>query len=204
MSKILNAIPPQGFELIRDKVLSILTTEIAAQFALTGIAANNATLYLERTVPYDASDLPAINVGIQRGEFDGQSAVSVDNTVFINIDVYCNAKSSSSERGDSLSRVNLERLLGVCRAILEAPVYKKLEFDEVPFIQSVAVITLEIAEGDREKRVQDAIGTSMGRLVLAVKCTEVTQLVLTTAFEGSDTSLNLGLTDKGYAYVVEN
>lgn len=204
MSKILSIIPPQGFELIRDNVFSILTTEIAAQYALTGEADNNATVYLEKTVPYDFTNLPAINVNIQRAEFDGASAISVDDTVFINIDVYHRSKSNPDSDGDSLSRLKLERVLGLCRAILENPVYKKLEFDGIPFIQNVRIITMEIAESDREKQVQDAVSNAMGRLVLAVKATEVTEEVLTVAYAGSDTSLTLALTDKGYQYIVEN
>jgi hypothetical protein len=195
MSKILNAIPPQGFELVRDRIALILTTELAAQFALTANEDNNATVYIERNVPVDHSEMPIVNVSVGRADFDSQTIIDTKDTVIFRIDCYHKSKTEGSDDGDTLSNLKLQRLIGICRAILENPVYKRLDFP-APFIENRKVVSMEFSDSAK----QDALSTSMGRLTFSVTIAEVTQLVLTTILGGSDTTMTLELTDKGYIY----
>lgn len=199
MSKILDPIPPQGFELVRDRIALILADEIANQYLLTANEDINATVFLERTVPVDHTECPVVNVSLRTANFADHVAINTDDTVFFNIDVYHKSKTEGDSKGDSLSNLKLQRLLGLCRAILENPVYKRLDFNGVAFIQNRHFESMEIAEPGK----QDALSTSMGRLVFSVRIPEVTQLVLTTIAGGFDTSMKMELTDKGYTFTVD-
>ena len=62
----------QKFELIRDRIAEILSTEIANQATIEGhdLWTENIFVWLERTAPFDKSELPCINVSMSSGEFD--------------------------------------------------------------------------------------------------------------------------------------
>lgn len=200
MSKILNPIPPQGFEIVRDRIALILTTELSAQFSLTGEQDNNATVYLERTVPVNQSEMPIVNVGVQRSDLSSQSVVQTQETILFNIDVYHKSKTVGDLDGDSLANLKMQRLLGICRAILENPVYKRLDFDPaISFIENRVITSIEIGESKRG----DALSTSVGRIVFSVRIPEVTQLLLGEILGGTDTEIRLELTDKGYKYTTD-
>jgi len=197
LSKITTIIPIQNFELIRDRVAQILTDELAQQFVLSGDADNNATVFLERTIPVDKTETPLVNVNLNRVSLETQVQVNTDAVVLFNIDVYHSSKSDSTNAGDQLAVLKLHRLMGICRAILEDPQYKTLGF-ATPFIMNRHVESLDIAESGK----QDAVSFSMGRLVFSVKIPENTALLVPTVAAGFDTSLTLELTAKGYQFIV--
>ncbi len=202
MSKITDEILPQNFEIIRDRIVLILTTELAGQFVITGNEENNATVELEKGNPVDAGETPLVDVSIERAQFDGHTAISTDDTVIYSIDCYHKAKSTIGTQGDISSNLKLERLMGICRAILENPIYKQLDFDdpELPSpsnpINHRKFVAMEINRAQKP----DAANAVMGRLSFSVKVQEQTQLLLGLPLAGSDTKVKLGLTDKGYTY----
>lgn len=197
MSKIDNTIPAQGFEIVRDRIASILAIELANQFVLTGNEDNNAPVVLERSVAFKHTEMPIVNVSLQRADYANQSTVSSEETVLYTIDIYHKSKTEGPDPGDSLASLKMQRLMGVCRAILENPVYKRLDFPyDVPFISNVHIESMEVGEPKRE----DTLSTSLGQLVLSVRIPEVTQLLLGQLLDGIDTSVQLELTEKGYKY----
>lgn len=199
MSVIENVIPQQAFERIRDRIGSILLDEINHQVLISYDNEIEAGVYIERFVPFDKTEMPAINVTLARGSYDNKNSISADGTYNYSIDVYTSAKSSDAKKGDSLSAVRLHRLLGICRAILENPQYKTLGF-AAPFIARVSVVDINIAEPIK----QDAISVIMGRLTLAVRVPENVELITPRLIEGYDTTVKLGLTNKGYQFSGDN
>lgn len=197
MSKILTVIGPQSFELVRDRVAEILADELAEQFILTGNDDNNATVFLERTIPVDKTEPPIIIVAIQRSAMADHSTTNTDEMLTINIDGYHKSKSSNTNKADQSSMLKLQRLLGICRAILEDPQYKTLGFQN-PFIMSRRFESLDFADPGK----QDASSISMGRLVFNVRIPENTALLVPVVADGFDTKMTLVLTDKGYTYTV--
>jgi hypothetical protein len=198
MAKILGIIPAQSYELIRDRITLILGVEIANQFLLTSDDDIDAPVYMERYIPIDKTEPSIVNVCLASGNFDNKHQGCVDGNYIYNIDVYTRAETTSTDDGGTLSTTRLHKLLGVCRSILETPVYKKLEYDNINFICSTGVKTINISDPQNN---QDASGLMMGRLQFHVRVKETTELIEAAALAGQDTTVKLALTNKGYMYV---
>lgn len=199
ISKILLPIPPQKFELIRNRIAEILYIEIENQWVLSYDADLIIPVWVERTVPYDHNEAPCINVNLANGNYDNKDATIVDGTYQYNIDCYTKAKANGVDGGDKLATIKLHRLLGVCRAILENQAYFNLAFDQ-PYIGHTEVSSLSIAEPGNK----DADHVMMGRLTFTVRAPETSELKEANLIEGYDTSVKLLLTDKGYVFSGDN
>lgn len=195
MSVINGIIPSQKFETIRDKIGSILADELANQCSLTSDPVLDLDVWVERFIPFDESELPAVNVSLATGNFAGHTQKSTEGTYTYFIDVHTKAPTTAVDKGDSLAMVKLQKILGVCRAILEDPKYKTLGFD-APIIFNRKFETLAIADPGK----QDAASAVMGRLGFLVKTTETVELINAPLIGRSDTRIKLFETDKGYFY----
>ena len=200
MSKILQEIPPQGFELIRDKIGEILADEIAAQFAIHGDTERNPKVFVERITPIDKTELPLMNVLYSRSGYDNNSAINSDGKNTYNIDVYTSAKTKIAKKGGAESMDRLGRILGIIRAILESTFYLTLGFS-TPFIIRTEVTGIEIQD-PRDN--QDAANTVMGRLIFVVDVSEDVEQIQHVTAAGYDTQVKLHETEKGFVYVTDN
>jgi hypothetical protein len=196
MSLITQAIPPQAFELIRDRIGEILTTEINKQYTLTyDEELDIDAVWVERFIPFDKEEMPAINVTLISGNLSGHTQRNTDGQYTYAIDVYTKAKSRDDDPGDALATRRLHRLIGICRAILESPYYPTLAFTP-PFIANRHCESISIAEPGR----QDAVSAIMGRLTFVVRVPESMELKTPTSIAFSNTSVKINTTDKGYFY----
>lgn len=200
MSKITLEIPPQGFELIRDKIGEILADEILAQFAIHSDSERNAKVFIERITPIDKTEMPLINVLYSRSGYDNNSAINSDGKNTYNIDVYTSAKTKVVKRGGAESMARVGRILGIVRAILESPFYLTLGFAP-PFIIGTEVTGIEIQD-PRDN--QDAANTVMGRLIFVVDAKEDVEQIQPVTAEGYDTQVKLDETEKGFVYITDN
>ncbi len=200
MAKITTIIPAQAFEVVRDKIALILIDEIENQAGISYRKELDAKVTIERFIPYDEADLPAVNVVLARGDFDNQTTIDSDGTYRYNIDIYHKAKSKAGSRGDTLAMLNLQALLGVCRAILESSQYKTLGFDD-PFIMNRHVENIVIAEPADKK---DTISIVQARITFIVTVPEKVDATSADLIAGFDTQVKLGLTEKGYIYKGDN
>lgn len=212
-AKIVSLIPPQSFELVRDSIFQILANEIPSQYALSANDESlNADVFLERQVPLNYSEIPAVVVSV--GDIDssdtsdgGQSVVDSDPTVLYHIDCYQKAETTPTERGDTIARLRLHRLMGVVRAILTDAQYKFLNPNTVdvlnpPPLKGIVdrgrIINMMINDIGK----QDAVSTVMGRLVFEIRMSEVHELISTNTIEGSDTVVGFYLSNEGYKFTV--
>ncbi len=197
MSLIKSIIPPQNFELVRDRIGAILAEELAGQVILSDNMDLDVDVYVERFVRVNHSEMPVVNVLLARGEFAGQTAIQADGTQRYNVDVYTSAKAKEGQDGDSMAMIKLQRLLGVCRAIIEDPQYLTLGFapPSIMFrhVESIGVI-------DPPGKEEDATSSVIGRMVIVVKVGEVPVLKDGVAWVGSDTVMKLAETDLGYKF----
>jgi hypothetical protein len=196
MSKITEEIPAQAYELIRDRIGAILAVEIAAQVTNYGDYEIDANVWVERWKPFSHTEVPAINVQLARGNYDGQHQGSADGTFTYHVDVYDGAKSTTATDGDKRAALKVQKLLGVCRYILQHTAYKTLDFAP-PFIHRVTVTEFNIAQQGE----QDSTNQSMARLTVTVKAGELTTLLSAIAIDSHYSTVKLSTTDKGFLYI---
>jgi hypothetical protein len=200
MSLITGIIPPQNFEVVRDRIGVILADELAHQYQLNGNNADlKAPVFVERFTPFGQDELSAVNVCLAKGLFTGQTQVQTDGNYTFNIDVYHKAKSQANpdKKGDSLAMFRLQKILGMIRVILENPQYKTLGFTP-PSIMNRHVQSIEIA--DPFSKQHDAVSSVMGRLSYSVRVNETCDLLNPAMIGGYETKVKLYLTDEGYFY----
>lgn len=199
MSKITQVINRQAYEYIRDRILEILVDELDNQAIISYDADLEVNVFLEIANPLDKTELSAIVISLASGKYDNKHQGSVDGLYQFHIDCFTNAKTTAADAGDTISTVRLHKILGVCRSILEDPIYKTLGFVP-PFIMKTFVGEINIATPNKE----DASNTSMGRLLFNVVANETSKLIIPNLIEGYDTTVKIDNTGKGYFYQGEN
>ena len=195
-SVITGIIPPQQFEIIRDKIGLILYEEIKNQFALTTDQNLNVKTFVERFVPFDKTDFPCLNIIFSGGQYGNKNVKTVDGTYSFYVDVYTSAQSNVTATGDKEASFRLHKLLGICRAILENPQYRNLGFTNGQ-IGNATVSDISIQQPNNS---QDGTSSIMGRLTFNVRALECTQLLDAVLVNSTKTEVKLNLTDKGYLY----
>jgi len=212
MAKIIGKIPPQQYEIIRDRIAEILALELANQFSLYTAQeiiddpkqkVLQAAVYTERMVPVTIDETEIVNVQLAFGDFEGSTQVTTSDqsdalhTFFI--DCYSKGVANDNSSASKDSRLRLQRLIGVCRAVLMAPVYRLLDFP-APSLKRRKVVRVEMAEPKNEA---DAQAATIGRIIIEVEVPETVELLTPTALAGSDTEVKLVETDKGHKYVID-
>lgn len=199
-AKITQPITKRNYELIRDRILEILVTELDYQAQITYDAdIEECGVYLERGGSMDLVEFPAVVISTGMGEYGNKNQGSIDGTYKYFIDVYANAQTTGSQPGDYISAVKMQKILGVCMAILEDQAYKTLGFAP-PFIMKSQITDFNIAEPKKE----DSLNTAMGRASFSVSVNEKTNLKQGTLIDGYETTVRIDNTGKGYIYIGEN
>lgn len=201
MPKILTVIGPRAFEIIRNRIAEILTDEIAEQAALTSdLDFLNTEVFISSGGPEDMENLSRINVSLLNGNFGNDSRKSYDGKVKASylyaIDVYTNASNTKDSAADYLATVKCEKLIGLCFAILDNPIYRSLGYDAKSFIERVKCNDFNF----RSKNKVDSLNTEMGRLVFEVQADETVDLLTASVLSEFETKLTLDVSDKGYFY----
>lgn len=200
MAVITGEIATQSFELVRDRIAEILADELPEQFVLSTASSDlksvlQAEVYTERVVPFDKTDLPCINVMLSSGDYNNQDVQKVDGAYTFFIDCYTSAKNKADERADKLANIKLQKLMGVCRAILMDAQYKTLGF-AAPFIMNRKVTALAIGNISQ----QDSANVMMGRLNVSVRVIESVNLKEVDLIAGFETTVKLYETEKGFLW----
>jgi hypothetical protein len=203
MSIINTVIPQQSFELVHNRIGAILYDEIRNQFQLSGnYDLQKVKIFKERFVNYNQAELPALNVFLERGEYNNQNPGHADGIYRYVIEGAMKAKAKGNaegdNRGDTRSMVKLQRLLGICRSILEDPKYYTLAFAK-PFIMSSHVENIYFGKTVEE----DGSHVARGAITLVVRMPESNALIYPNLIKGYDTMVNLFLTDQGYLWSID-
>lgn len=201
-AKINTLIPVQSFEIIRDKIALILGEELPNQATLAANPKLDATVYVERYSPPNSSELseaPIVNVLLGQGDYSNQDVTQSTGTYLYFIDIYTKAKANEDEGGDTRAIISLQKILGVCRGILEATQYLTLGFT-FPFVMGRKINSIQIAAPSDP----GADSLVRGRLILEVKVPEYQEQVTANLIDGSDTSVHIEESPQGYLWVVDN
>ena len=202
MALINQIIGPQSYEIARDRIAIILKSEIVNQVALTGDYDIDASVWLERTVKVNTSELdagPLIVVSLATGDYSNQDVMQTTGTYVYLIDIYTKAKTTSTAQGDTRSRLLCQRMMGKCRGILEATQYLTLGFTP-GFVMGRKINSIQIAEPEDT----GADSMTRARLILEVKLPESQQLSTASLIDGSDTQMFIDITAEGFMFVNDN
>jgi hypothetical protein len=196
MSLISQPIARRAYELIRDRICQILVEEIQTQEVLTydtELQLKGDGVFMERMIPFDHTECPAINVGMERGDYSNYHLGQSDGDYRFFIEVNTSAVSKDGKRGDERSKVLCEKIMGVCMAIIDDPIYVTLGFAP-GLIRHRHVESFVFAENTR----QDSENVTMARVAVVVKAVESFKLQNASVASGYDTHVRIHDTDKGY------
>lgn len=200
MSRIDVEIPPQGFEIVRDRIGMILADELYEQLILSGNYLFDLKVWVERFVALDKTELPCVTVSYVGTQPDNGPVIQVNGENDYHIDCYVNAVYRDGVRADQAAMLRLQRLIAVCWYILTDPKYVTLGFQVgtglKPFIKRRRVKSVIIDE----PRQDDATSSVRGRIVYGVDCASVYSLISPPPLDEKSTILRLNQTDKGYYY----
>ncbi len=193
-------IPPQAFQIVRDRIGRILADEIDNQFQISYNPDLQVTNWIERYLRFDKTECPAVNVMLADGSYDGQDALQHNGTYKFFVDCYVNAKSHEEDPGDQRAMIKLQTLLGVCRAIIMNPRYVTLGFAVRPgFVMNRHIESLQIQIPNQKEH--DTSSCVMGRLTVSVKVPEYSEPITPVNIVDMYTSVKLAETDLGYLWV---
>lgn len=196
MAKIQWPIPISKSERVRDRIALILADELEYQASCYYVPEAESTVFIERSMPMDKIEMPAVNVCCVKGSFDNKNQGSVDGMWEYAIFGQYSSPSTDDDHGDKLAMIKLQRLMGAIKYILEDPIYKTLGFT-APFLSTS--IVGEIIYSGAEKK--DGLSTVFARLTYQVKLPESNKLLQGTVSNEYVTTATIGTTGEGYLYV---
>jgi hypothetical protein len=194
MGLITEQIPPRNFELIRDAISVILAFELPDQ-----TVTEDVSVFRERMISLDKTNLPAVEVNFNSGDFDNQYPDTKRGEFEFFIDVHVNSAHTEGVSGDEASRLRCERIAGVVDYILSSQQYYYLGLTG-RFINSKAVTSIavgKLTDGD-------AMHTVTGRLTLIVRASEFVQGIEGTKLLEIASQVKIDDTDEGHLFVKES
>ena len=191
---ITSQITERNYELIRDRIGTILTEELAAQ-----TVASSVGVWCERKLAFQPEELPAINVSCDSSNFDSKHSGYKSSDIKYSIDVHTDEASTDSGTGDIIGSKLAQRIAGIIDYILEFPAFDNLLFTPgfigTTIIESIT--TGSINQGD-------ANHNTVVRLQFKVEASETTEQMQPTTAEGYTTQVKLSTTDFGHKYILNN
>ena len=220
MSKIDHILGASTFEIVRAKIASILSVELANQIVLNQAVINDGVstpeekaasqfnidsipskVWEERfrsPIPQDYPLLNVVFIEAPLNESTGHSRqIGIDR---FQVECYQHAKKTTEKWGDELASIKLHRLLGICRKILMDRNYYNLELPEMIGWRNVQNITI----GQPDEGTNDAYSTIFGKFDVLVKTEECVDDLTGDALLESITELRLYETNKGYSWQVNS
>ena len=203
MAILTELIPQQNFELVRDRIGEIIKDELENQVVLqpNELALKDVSVFVDRIVKINKSELPLINVFLDIGNFNNQDVEAQDGVFMYTIQFYFGGKSSQNEaRGDQASLRNLQRLIGVVRGIIQSAKYLTLGFAK-PSVLHRSIKSILISDPAAS---QDGSNISQGSLTLEVRLVEDAEMFTSRTLLGADTTIKLSESSKGFEYKIDS
>lgn len=195
MGEITIQIQPRNFEIIRDRIGEILVLELADQ-----VYTQNTSVWRERTIGYDKTELPSVNIGFDNSSYDNDNPIAKRGANQFYIDVHCNSKDqaveiSGTKRGDTIAAITCNRISGIIDYILSAPEYYNLGFDP-------GVIASNWVSSIKTGRLseKDSLHTIVNRITFNVISNECVGELSGVPFSSITTKVTINETDKGHRF----
>lgn len=185
----------QNFERIRDIIGVIIAAEFAGQYTLTSNPLFQSDIWVERFVPFDVSELPAINITIDSIQEKQSNPGRTVYTANFQIQIFTLAEETDSQRGDIQSVLNNHKLTGAIRYILKNTTYVRLKLDSSPLtIQNFQMPEIVFVKPD----LQDGNNIMVSQITLAVQYDEDNGSITPVNLQQVISQFKLDETEKGY------
>lgn len=199
MARINYAITDDYFEIIRDKIAEILLDELPNQATLLNNPDLNFTqIWKERTTNFNLNELPALNLSTSEVGYNDKFPGERYTTPVYFIDIYVSKIHEQNNNADQLSMDAGWRIARVIQGVLDHDEYKDLTI--APFVRHAEVRVTRAGEADSDGggkvsiiRVEYMVDTYSSQGAL-----DPEQIL------GSDTTVRLNDTEKGYFYQINN
>lgn len=202
MSKIVGIIPPQNYEIVRNKIVEIIATELENQFSLSYDSDLDCNVWLERTTPFDVTEMtPAvINVSFIDGNYQNEDPKDADGVYSYAVDVYARGFTNAENIGDTRAALIVQKVIGKIRAILMATVYKTVDTG-YEIVKNRKVVSVQVYDPKRHPQGDDSTTFDQaGRLLFQVTAIETVEVIIPNTEQGSDTMVNFELTHNGFKW----
>jgi len=202
MALINNTIGKDYFQLCRDKLAEILLLELPNQSTLQeNEDLNFAKIWQDRKRPFNASELPALNLTIESVAYGTKNIGQREANPIYSIDIYDAKVSTEDEDADKLVSDSTWQIARTIQFILDSPVYATLGSTLKGYVHRTEVQSIEsgMAEMTNDNRFS----------ILRVKFTIKTVSLLVAAnaipYSQLNTTVKLEGSDKGFFYqVIQN
>lgn len=206
-SQINTIIPTQRFESIRDVIGLIIAEEFAKQKTLTSNTIFDATIWIERSLSFDAAtELPAVNICYRGTTYSNKDMKSRLGDNVYSIEVTSVGYASATERGDKSASVKLHKLLGVIAYILSSPEYRFLGLN-VGIVMQSAVKEIKIYPPDpvyNPTQSTDELSTVSGMILFSVNAAEEVGDMTGVEIDEIFSHMKIDNTEKGYKITIIN
>ena len=200
MSVIIGIIPPQAYELIRNRIVEILGEEMENQFILSSDADLNVSVWMERNISFDKEELTpaAMTVSFIDGNYENEDPRDADGVYSYAVDIYARSVDTDSTTGDTTAALIVQKILGKVRAILNATQYKTLGFLPVngkQIIKNRRCSQIQVWDPKRQQGIGVDTSTAYdqaGRIVFIVKAFETVEVIVPVIEKGSTTKVSVG------------
>lgn len=191
-------IPRSNFEIVRDKIYSILLNETNNQVtAFYNTKCDGVTFFADRTVPIGKEEPVTINISLLKGKAGtAQFVGSQDFDIQYLISITTNAPSTNIKRGDKSSAELLHQWIGIVRYILMNPIYLNLDLPGVVMRTQLSEFQIDVG---LEKTI-DSSNNQVGYLIFGVDLMEESEANPGVLFDQNETNVYIELTDMGYQY----
>lgn len=196
MSRINQVIPVQGFEVVRETIAAILTTELSYQKANRLGLEDFEKVFVGRSTPFDHREVLMLNILVDNGDYSRHHEKGVDNKTSYIIDIYVSSKGLPNEPGGYISTKKRDFYTGLVTYILRDNHYQTLGLEK-GLIMNTSVNGFENFEQNNNEQTSFI---KMSRVSFSVSLYE-----FQTLWEGIDlnsifTNVKLGETERGYYY----
>lgn len=165
---LLPLIPVQNFELIRNKIVSVIGMEMGNQYVLDNTYPNVTKVWNERSTPIQLeTECPTINVRLRKWKENNQTITKIQRSLIFDIEIYTTALATMSTPGDMTSALLMNKIAGMVSAILNYCDYNDLGMAGI--VSETCIERYYVADkGD----VADALSGMVGVIEYRVECIE--------------------------------
>lgn len=195
MSNINKQIPIGTLDLVRAKILEILSLELSFQFTEYSDDDYDLKYQIEQFTALNVDSMSSLNIRFVNSELKSQDQTGSVYTNTYWAEFYTTNVDKNGLSGSKVGALRLTKILNACRHILKSPVYNRLGLP-VQLIGKVTPTDIRVSESKYNQNNQDATDLMYGRLQIEVDCVEDVSFVDRNLIEEYNTIMKMFDSDK--------